>query len=100
MNIFISTYHIVRDIFSFPLKIVAQSKKKQIQKELLEEQEKRQKQLLQETIGTISSTSKAEELLTDKTQDKKDLVTFNYQVKNDMGKIIKSSFDAKSISEV
>lgn len=100
MNIFISTYHIVRDIFSFPLKIVAQSKKKQIQKELLEEQEKRQKQLLQETIGAISSTSKAEELLTDKTQDKKDLVTFNYQVKNDMGKIIKSSFDAKSISEV
>lgn len=100
MNIFIGTYHIVKNIFSLPLKLVEKLRKNQIQKELLEEKEERQKKLLQETLGTISSSSKVDELLTDKKLDKKDLITFNYQVKNEMGKIIKSSFDAKSISEV
>jgi type IV pilus assembly protein PilC len=101
MNIFIGTYHIVRDIFSFPKKLFEKSKQNQIQKELLEEKAERQKNLLKETVNSISSSSKAaDELLTDKEVDKKDLITFNYQVKNDSGKVIKSSFDAKSISEV
>lgn len=100
MNIFIETYHLVRNIFSFPMKLIEKTKEKQIEKELLEEKEERQKKLLKETMGTISSNSNIDDLLTDKTQNKKDLVTFNYQVKNDSGKVIKSSFDAKSISEV
>ena len=99
MNLFIGTYHIVRDTFTFPLKLIENLKKRQIQKELMEEREDRQQQLLQETIGTISS-EKNEEILKDKESDRKDLITFNYRVRNDVGKIIKSSFDAKSISEV
>ncbi len=100
MNIFIGVYHIIRNIFSLPNKIIGSSKQKKIEKELLDEQKKRQEKLLQETVGTVSSTSKVNELLEDKKVDKKDLITFNYQVKNDAGKIIKSSFDAKSMSEV
>lgn len=99
MNIFIETYHLVRNIFHFPVKLIERFKNEQIQKELMEEKENRQKQLLQETIGTISTSNKAEGLK-EKETNKKDLITFNYQVKNDAGKIIKSSFDAKSINEV
>jgi len=100
MNIFIETYHLVRNIFSFPLKLIEKTKQQQIEKELTEEKEERQKKLLKETMGTISSKSDIDEILADKTENKKDLVTFNYEVKNDSGKVIKSSFDAKSISEV
>ena len=101
MNIFIGTYHIVRDVFHFPAKLIERFRNEQIQKELVEEKENRQKQLLQETIGAISSNGdKTERLLKPKQTNKKDLFTFNYQVKNDAGKIIKSSFDAKSIHEV
>ncbi len=100
MNIFIECYHLTQKILSLPSLLIEKTKQNQIEKELQEEKEQRQKQLLKETIGTISSTSKAEELLKDKKVDKKDLVTFNYQVKDEQGKIIKSSFDAKSISEV
>lgn len=100
MNIFIKTYHIVRNIFMFPVNLIKESKKKQIKKELQEEKEDRQKQLLQETIGTISSTNNTDEILADKPSIKKDLFTFSYQAKDEHGKIIKSSFDAKSISEV
>ncbi len=100
MNIFIGTYHIVRSVFTFPMKFIENSQKQKIEKELKEEQQQRQKKLLQETIGTVSSASKVDQLLLDKQVQKKDLVTFNYQVKNEAGKIIKSSFDAKSMSEV
>ncbi len=100
MNIFIECYHLTQKMFSLPSMILAKTKENQIEKELQEEKEQRQKQLLKETIGTISSTSNAEELLKDKKVEKKDLITFNYQVKNEQGKTIKSSFDAKSISEV
>lgn len=99
MNIFIGTYHIVRDVFLFPSKIIKNFQKKQIENELLAEKEKRQRQLLQETIGTVSSKSESQPLL-ETPIDKKDLVTFNYQVKDSYGKTIKSSFDAKSINEV
>lgn len=101
MNIFIGTYHIVRDIFNFPMKLIKKSNEQKIRKELEEERVARQQKLLKETISAISSNSRADELLTDKAENNKnDLITFNYQVKNEMGKIIKSSFDAKSISEV
>ena len=100
MNIFIGTYHMVKNIFSFPIRLVQRSKEQQIQKELLIEKEERQKKLLKETMGTISSSGNMEEMLADQKENKKELTTFNYQVKNEAGKIIKSSFDAKSISEV
>lgn len=101
MNIFIGTYHIVRDIFNFPMKLIKKSNEQKIRKELEEERVARQQKLLKETISAISSNSRADELLADKAENNKtDLITFNYQVKNEMGKIIKSSFDAKSISEV
>lgn len=101
MNIFIGTYHIIRDIFHFPMRLIKKSNEQKIKKELEEEKVARQQKLLKETISTISSNSRANELLTDKRENNKsDLLTFNYQVKNEMGKVIKSSFDAKSISEV
>lgn len=97
MNIFIGSYHIVKKVFSLPQLLIEKQRQKTINKELLEEKTKRQEKLLKETLGTISSTT-AEELTTD--DNKEELITFNYQVINDMGKVIKSSFDAKSISEV
>ena len=100
MNIFIGTYHMVRNIFSFPIRFIQKSNEKKIKKELETEKIERQKKLLQETIGTISSNSQTEKLLEDRTVNKADLFTFNYQVKNEFGQTIKSSFDAKSISEV
>lgn len=99
MNIFIETYHIVKNVLYSPIKLIEKIKKQQLENELMEEKEKRQKKLLQETMGTISS-NETEELFTDKANNKENLITFNYQVRNDSGKIIRSSFDAKSISEV
>lgn len=100
MNIFIGTYHIVRDIFYFPMRLIKKSNEQKIKREFEEEKIARQQKLLKETISTISSNSRADELLADRGENRADLLTFNYQVKNEMGKVIKSSFDAKSISEV
>lgn len=100
MNIFIETYHIVRNLFSLPMRLIESQKSKQIEKEKLLEQEQRQKQLLKETMDTISSTSNVEELLVDQILEQQSLITFNYKVKNEDGKIITSSFEAKSINEV
>lgn len=100
MNIFIGTYHIVKKVFGFPKKLLTELKKDKIKKELLDEQQKRQEQLIKETISNISPTSKTEELMENKFIDKKDLITFNYQVKNDRGKTVKSSLTAKNIDEV
>lgn len=99
MNIFIESYHLVKKVIDLPSNLIEKSKEAKIRQELLEEKEERQKKLLKETMGTISSTSNVDELLEDK-EIKEDLFTFDYQVKTDTGKVIKSSFDAKSISEV
>ena len=99
MNIFIGTYHIVRDVFNFPVKLAERLRKAKIQKELIEEKEMRQKHLLQETLDAVSNDENKTQSIS-KTIPKKDLITFNYQVKNEMGKVIKSSFDAKNIDEV
>ncbi len=100
MNLFIFTYHVVRNIFAFPMKFFHQAKEHQIKNELEAEQQERQKKILKETMETVSATSDVDELFEEKKATKKDLVTFNYQVKNDFGQVIKSSFDAKSITEV
>lgn len=100
MNIFIGTYHIARDILYFPKTLINNLKRKKLMDELKEEQELRKKKLLEETIGSVSTVEQAEQLLKDNKQSQEDLITFDYTVKDERGKIIKSSFDAKSISEV
>lgn len=100
MNIFIGTYHIVRDVFNFPSKLFNRLKENQIQKELDIEKENRRIQLLKETADAVSNTNNVDELITNKNVDTRNLFTFNYQVKDKSGKVVKSSFDARSIEEV
>jgi len=104
MNIFISVYHIVRNIIYFPKNLINKLRKNTIEKEKEEELAKRK--LMQETINNSTSLSgdNVEEILADVNSedkvDRSDLLTFDYVVKNDIGQEIKSSFDAKSASEV
>lgn len=103
MNIFIATYHMVKYIFSLPGKLISKIRKDNIIKE--KEKEDLDKKMLQEAIQNSSffERDNAEELLKEVTNtktDKSDLLTFDYVVKNDIGQEIKSSFDAKSASEV
>lgn len=97
MNIFIGSYHIVKKIFSIPSQIIENLKKQKLSQELLEEKTRRQTNLLRETLEA-NKTDDTNKLL--ESEDKEELFTFNYKVINEMGKVIKSSFDAKSISEV
>ena len=104
MNIFIAVYHVVRDIFSLPINLVKSIKENSIEKNRLKEEASRK--MMQETLTNSTSFEgdNVEEILEDVNAngkvDKTDLLTFNYVVKNDIGQEIKSSFDAKSASEV
>ena len=104
MNIFISVYHVVRDIAKLPIKLIESIKANMIERNKKKEQEERQ--IMQETLSNSASFEgdNAQEILKDVSienkEDKSDLLTFNYVVKNDIGQEIKSSFDAKSASEV
>lgn len=104
MNIFISVYHVVRDIAKLPIKLIESIKANMIERNKKKEQEERQ--IMQETLSNSASFEgdNAQEILNDVSienkEDKSDLLTFNYVVKNDIGQEIKSSFDAKSASEV
>lgn len=103
MNIFIGVYHVVRAILLFPKKIFDSLRNNNIKKE--KEKEDIERQMMQEAIRNSTSFERdnAEELLKEVTRDKvdkSDLLTFDYVVKNDIGQEIKSSFDAKSASEV
>lgn len=95
-NLFISVYHMVDKVINYPKKLIENYKKKKIQEELDIEKENRQKKLIQETLGTISDSNKSNG---DKEVDK-NLITFNYQIRNEMGKIVKGTFDAKTAKEV
>jgi len=100
MNIFIGTYHIVKSIFLFPVTLYNNIVRKRLQDELKEEQELRKKKLLQETAGTISNVEQTEENIINTNNNERELFTFNYVVKDEYGKTIRNSFEAKSISEV
>ena len=102
MNIFIKVYHIVKDIILFPKTIARELEKKRIKDEIRKEKEARQERLLRETVGSVSNIEQAQAMIdgTDTKEDKSNLFTFNYVAKDERGKIVKSSFDAKSISEV
>ena len=108
MNIFISVYHMVRSIFTFPKKLFINSKESKIKKEKEQEQKDRIARI-QEEIKTQSQG------LDNKKNDESDniqsgdgldelverkRVSFDYVVKNDIGQTIKGSFDALSESEV
>ena len=100
MNIFIETYHLVKKIIDLPSNMVAKYKKNKIQQEQKIEQEERNRRLIAETMGSVSSVEQVEATLSDKKQVKENLFTFNYIVKDSSGRNIKGSFDAKTISEV
>lgn len=108
MNIFISVYHVIRDLFIAPFKALKGDNGEKISKEERKKrkQEKETSDMMSEAIKNASSLSGKDtnkvldKIMTDGKTDKEDLVTFNYVVKNDYGQTIKSSFDAKSKSEV
>lgn len=104
MNIFIAIYHVIRDILSLPVNLIKSIKQNSIEKNRLKEAAARK--MMQETLSNSTSFEgdNVEEILEDVNStgkvDKSDLFTFNYVVKNDIGQEIKSSFDAKTASEV
>lgn len=95
MNIFIRTYHLVRDFIHLPKKLIEAKKnpKPKVANTDI---------LLQETKRNISGVG--ETLANREHQKAKEMglkqITFNYVVKNDYNQLIKGSFDAYSKSEV
>ena len=100
MNIFIETYHIVKKIIDLPKTLIKKHKEQQILREQKIEQEERQRRLLAETIGTVSTVEQAKASLSDTKNSRENLFTFNYIVKDSSGKQIKGSIEAKTITEV
>ena len=89
-SIFIKTYHVVKNIFTAPFKSVQKSKKQKLIDEKMREDFRRDEKIREER-GESSTTL-----------DKSDLkrITFDYEIVNNYGQTIKSSFDAFSESEV
>ena len=102
MDFFIKTYHVVRDILLFPKTISKKIEEQKIKNELKKEEEARQAKLLKETIGSVSSVEQVQAIMGNDLvkEDKSNLFTFNYVAKDEYGKTIKSSFQAKTITEV
>src|SRR5574344_778138 len=105
MKIFTSVYHAVKSFFALPTKLINnKSKTKKIEKETsnpsntLDEFKKNSAQL-NEAIAS-SQVNRGNAFKEGEQKEKKERITFNYVVKNDIGQIIKSSFDAGSLSEV
>ena len=89
-SIFIKTYHMVKNIFTSPFKSAEKSKKQKLIDEKMREDFKRDEKLRDER-GERSTTL-------DKSELKR--ITFDYEIINNYGQTIKSSFDAFSESEV
>lgn len=100
MNLFIETYHLVKKVIDLPKTLIKKHKEQQILREQKIEQEERQRRLLAETMGTVSTVEQAKATLADDKVSKEHLFTFNYIVKDSSGKQIKGSIDAKTINEV
>lgn len=108
MNIFVSIYHVLKDLVLFPVNAIKNlGKSKEERQQLKQEKEKsEQTDLMSEAIKNATSLSGNDtsevikSVMNDGKGDKSDLLTFNYVVKDSYGKQIKSSFDAKSKSEV
>lgn len=106
MNIFISVYHVFRDLFS-SLKNIKINLEKGANKKLKEkERQEKEKDLMSEALKNASSLSGQDtnealkDVLEDRKGNKEELLTFDYIVKDSYGKQIKGSFDAKSKNEV
>ena len=89
-SIFIKTYHMVKNVFTAPFKSVEKSKKQKLIDEKMREDFKRDEKLREERGETST--------VLDKSELKR--ITFDYEIINNYGQIIKSSFDAFSESEV
>ena len=102
MNIFIETYHIVKKVLLSPKTALDNYKNKKLKEEIEKEQAERKRKLVQETIGSISNVEQEINTLEQESNKKDDrnLFTFDYVVKDEQGKTVKSSFEAKTISEV
>ena len=101
MNIFIGTYHIVKKILLSPKTALDNYKAKKLKEEIAKEQAERKRKLVQETIGSISTVEQEiDKLEQPEKKEDKNLFTFDYTVKDEHGKTIKSSFEAKTITEV
>lgn len=100
MNIFIETYHIVKKGIDLPKNLIKKYKNEQMLREQKVEQEERNRRLLAETMGTVSSVEQAKEGIDGQDSVRSNLFTFNYTAKDSSGKTIKGSFDAKTITEV
>ena len=106
MNIFISVYHVFRDLFS-SLKNIKIDFERGANKRLKEkEKQEKDEDLMSEALKNASSLSGKDtnaalkNVLEDRKANKDELLTFNYVVKDSYGKQIKGSFDAKSKNEV
>lgn len=100
MDIFISVYHIVRDVFLFPVELVNKIQNRKLIKEKEEEERLRDKAREVAYRGDVSSD---EQVIQVEEQEKKEelpKIDFQYVVVNSQGQTIKSSFSASSESEV
>lgn len=101
MNIFISVYHLVRDILLFPKNLLEKSKNKKLLEEKRQEDLKKQeKSVAADEVTTGVSTPQIIKEKKIEEQEKPETITFNYEVVNDFGQTIKSSFDAINENEV
>ena len=99
-NIFIETYHLVKKVIDFPKDTVNKIKQRKMMEEKKEEDAERNRRLTAETMGTVATVEQAAVNLDKPQEERKNLFTFNYIVKDNYGKQIKGSFDAKTITEV
>jgi len=89
-SIFIKTYHMVKNVFTAPFKSVEKNKKQKLIDEKMREDFKRDEKIREERGETST--------VLDKSELKR--ITFDYEIINNYGQTIKSSFDAFSESEV
>lgn len=104
MNIFISVYHLVRSVLLFPKNLFEKKKNQKLIEEKRQEDLKRQERNLKDTnTVTTNSLKQSEQLIQDNKKQEKEQaerITFNYEVINEFGQTIKSSFDAINENEV
>lgn len=107
MNMFIFVYHIVRDFFTFPFRIIKRVKNKRLIDEVKEERRIKEEKMKAYEEGKMvdeaSSLPSSENFIEKKQKTKKDAVprvTFEYEAVNKNGQTVKSTFDAISESEV
>jgi len=73
MNIFITVYHVVRDVLTLPMKLLEKEKNKKLVQEVEEEQKRREERLQQEQGVSVSVDTPiiTEEKPTDELQEMK-----------------------------